>query len=488
MGLSKMTSHKPISDAPVISTVTGIVTILAIPVLMYLLFSVWPDSLARQVVATAAICCMIAFILIRSKYEALLLALIFFSQFQVSLHSFDLDQPVKLQILLSDVIIFLFALVAIERRQSMRLDKIGWLFLLLVGWFAVATFYSAHPHQSLIFLFWQIKFLILYGLARNAKLSDSLVWRIVYTVVCIILIQSSIALVQLIKGGWLGLDILGEPSGTANFSQLIVKGNLRFAGTIGGTNGFAGYMAMLSVLLFPFFLIRNSLLLYSGFGIGTIAILLALSRAGWLSFLVGCVCVIFMVVHARLIKFTRIMLFSFLAGIIFVVGIAIYSDKIRSRFEDKEAISSATSRIGQFYWAENVIRRNLVIGIGPGVTDFFGSWNNNLVFVQKALPGVHMPNQVHNSYLQVCIESGIPGLLIFLAINGAVLLAVLRKVKSDLEADSVMLLRIGGTCAAVSVVVDVSFGNEFNSQQIFLVFWTLLGLARGKLIVDQRDV
>jgi len=147
-----MSSPRAINDAPVISAATGIVTILAIPVLIYLMFTVWPESLERQVVGTIAICCVIAFLIMRNKYEALLLALILFSQFPVSLHTFYLNPSLRFPILFSDVIIFFFLLVAIERRQPMHLDKVGRLYLLLISWFMVATLFSADPYRSLVLL------------------------------------------------------------------------------------------------------------------------------------------------------------------------------------------------------------------------------------------------------------------------------------------------------------------------------------------------
>jgi O-antigen ligase len=102
------------------------------------------------------------------------------------------------------------------------------------------------------------------------------------------------------------------------------------------------------------------------------------------------------------------------------------------------------------------------------------------MYINKALPGVDMSNQVHNSQLQIAIESGLPGGVIFLAIMGAVFSGVLRNVKRGGEVESIQLLRIGGICAGVAVMVHISFGTEFNSTSIFLVFWILLGLARSR--------
>lgn len=474
--------HKT-ADAPLITTAMLLVSILCIPLVLLLVFFVWPESLARQVAAVGAVISIVILALFRRKYEAMLLATVFLSQFYLSLHSFDLAPPVKLQIFFSDVVLAVLVLVAIERRVRIRLDSLGWLFLTLWFWFAITTITSVHPHRSLIFLFSQFKYLLLYGLALNTQMNEKLAGRIGNAVLGVVIIQAVLAIAQTLKGGPLGLQILGEILGD-NLQGYMVAGKLRASGTIAGTNSYGGYMAMLLVFLAPFLLVRRSLLLYSGFTIGCMALILALSRAAWLSFTVGAICVVIMLLRSGLVRITRLLMVAIVGSFVLSIGVGMYYDKIMHRFRDREAIQSAEGRFKQIEGAWKVVEKYPLTGIGPGVTEFFGRWNNNHKYIAKAMPRVNLPNQVHSSQLQVAIESGILGLFLMLLLTATLVLAVFRKVRTTLPNDNQALVRVGGTCAAVAVMVHISFGTEFNSHQIFLGFWTLLGLARSQMGID----
>jgi len=180
------------------------------------------------------------------------------------------------------------------------------------------------------------------------------------------------------------------------------------------------------------------------------------------------------------------MLFVVTILVIITIGASFHFDKIKSRFVDREAISSATGRITQFYGAWEVIQKHPVVGIGPGITEFFGRWNNNRIYIKKALPGIDMPNQVHNSHLQVFIESGFPGLIIFTLITISIFIFLFRKAGKEPGDNLMMLLRIGGTGASIAVITHISFGTEFNNSHIFLVFWTLLGISRNKSVYNLK--
>jgi hypothetical protein len=475
-----MISTRRTHDAPLLTMFLGAVTIAAVPVVMYVLFTVWPESLERQAAATACVLLAVVFTLFRNKLETLLFAVIFLSQFSVSLHSFDLVPPVILQIFLSDLILALLILVAIERRLRVRLDKLGWLFFLWIGWLVVTCFFSAHLHRSFIFVAWQIEYLLLYVVALNMPMSKSLINKIQMVIIAVIMIQAAIGIAQLLHGGGLGLKILGESFNTAKIDEYTVKGFLRPAGTIGTTGAYAGYLATLLVFLLPFVVTRRSLLFYTCFGAGTIALLISLSRAGCLSFMVGSLCAIFMMWRAQLMKLTRVILFILFASLIVAGVAATYSDKIIDRFENRQAISSAEGRIEQFSLALPLIEKHPIVGIGPGVSSFFGRWNHNRSYVQKALSGLEMPNYIHSGYLQILVESGIPALVLYLAIVSTILGTACTRNQPETQGEAVKLLRVGGISGAIAIMILISFGTELESQRIFSLCWVLLGLARNR--------
>lgn len=476
-----MVENDDYHDSPLLTKAMCVGAALSIPVFLYIIGTTWAESAARQIAGTFFILGLLSFLIIKKKYEALLLAVIFLSQFSISLHTFDLTPSVKFQIFHSDVIIALFFLIALESRSQMRskirIDALGWLFIAWIGWLCIATCFSAYMPSSLIFLSVQVKFLVLYVLALNAKLTESLVKKVVYICVTIIVVQSMIGLAQLAHGGPLGLGILGE-----SISKKIdnfVDGSLRMSGTIGATNAFAGYFSLLLVVLLPFVVVCRTVLNYLALSLGLILLVLALSRAGWLGFMVGSICALFMLLRSRLVTFSRILLFGFAGLIIIGAGVTVYFDKIINRFEDSQAVESATGRLDQFKSAWPLIDKRLITGIGPGVSTLFSRWNPDRKHIQKALSGKAMPNAIHCAQLQVLVESGIPGLVLFMVITGVILWSVFRKEAGVSKHDMILLLNIGSVGAAVSVLVHISFGTELNNQQIFIMFWALLGLTRN---------
>jgi O-antigen ligase len=84
--------------------------------------------------------------------------------------------------------------------------------------------------------------------------------------------------------------------------------------------------------------------------------------------------------------------------------VTVYFDKIINRFEDSQAVESATGRLEQFKSAWPLIDKRLVTGIGPGVSTLFSRWNPDRKHIQKALSGKAMPNAIHCAQLQVLVE------------------------------------------------------------------------------------
>jgi O-antigen ligase len=194
-----------------------------------------------------------------------------------------------------------------------------------------------------------------------------------------------------------------------------------------------------------------------------------------------------MLLRSRLVTFSRILLIGFAGLIIIGAGVTVYFDKIINRYEDSQAVESAIGRLYQFKSAWSLIDNRLITGIGPGVSILFSRWNPDRKHIQKALAGKAMPNAIHCAQLQVLVESGIPGLVLFMVITGAILWSVFRSKTGVDKNDMILLLHIGSVGAAVSVLVHISFGTELNNQQIFILFWALLGLARNMASENEPD-
>jgi O-antigen ligase len=159
-------------------------------------------------------------------------------------------------------------------------------------------------------------------------------------------------------------------------------------------------------------------------------------------------------------------------------------DVILERFENKAAQASASGRLGQFPYAVEMSMKNPVVGIGPGLSSFFGSWNNYDQYIknEEQVQGVIFHEQVHNAFLQYFLESGMPGAILFALLCLLVLYQSVRKTK---RSSSHELVHIGGAAAAFAYILHTQFGTEINNQQMMLLFAFALGLSTNKYLVGQ---
>ena len=368
-------------------------------------------------------------------------------------------------------------MAAIERRERFRPDRIGWLLIILICWQALAALVSSiHLDRSLIFLLWQAKYLLVFLLVRNLQLTEKLAGQIKAAVLLAIGLQAGLAMAQQVTDGILGLVVLGEQDPSRLF---FVKSDMRVSGTLGATNAFAGYMATLLVFALPYLFRRQKLHWYALHAAGVIALIFTFSRAGWLSFIVGGGLVIIAMIRAGIVRPSRLLAMCVLGLVVVGSGVVTYFDEVQIRFQDREALRSAEGRLTQFgeFWP--VVEAYPVFGIGPGVTEYFGAWNDNARYVRQSLGGLSLSNQPHSSQLQYWIESGTPAFVLWMLLFLAVYRTALSRPSRIGTSPDLGLLRIGAAGAAAAIMTDATFGTEINSYQISLVFWIFLALARN---------
>ncbi|MBI5617983.1 MAG: O-antigen ligase family protein [Gammaproteobacteria bacterium] len=463
-------------DAPVVSAMLGIGVLLAVPATLYVVFSLWSDSLQRQIVAAAGLALLTLFTVLKRKLNALLLSLVFVTQCSISLHSIPLAPPAIFQFFFIDVLIVLLVMTAVERHETFRPDLAGWLLLTMALWELFATIFSAHVDRSLLFVMWQLKYFVIYVLVRNLRISDELLARLQYVVAAVLIIQSLLAFVQQLKGGPIGLNVLGEQDASRLF---FVRGDLRVSGTLGATNGFGGYLAAMLCFLIPSVLTKRNVVIYAAVGVGTMALLFTFSRAGWLSLIIGAGISVLVMTRSRVLTWGRMVLLTFAGFLLLSVAIGAYYEKVIERFENKEAVGAAVGRFSQFYQAWPVISRYPIVGIGPGVTEYYGAWNENEKYIRQKLPDVRFGNQMHSAQLQYWIESGTPGFALFMLLIVITGVTAFRRRASNDASELMKLSSIGAGAAALAILIHSSFGPEINNYRILICFVTFLALARN---------
>lgn len=465
-------------NSRMVSIVLLLAGMLVSPIFVLVLFGRWSESPMRQAVGFAALFGIWALAFVKKKHEILSLAIIFLSQFMVSLTSFELAPPVVQTVVLFDIfiVILLVQFFAIGEKLTIR-HSAGWAFLALIAWQLLITPISAHIDRSISFTITQAKFLLLYLTVSNLSLGEKFYRQLPWAICGILLVQTSLELAQL-QLGYLGLAVLGEGDPSKSYLNYF-EGTLRAAGTLGATNGLGGYMAAALVFLMPFLLTKASIARYAIFFVGLIGLVIPLSRAGWLSFLVGLMIVIFQMFRGRITSPLKILALSALA-VLMLSGVAFMKwEVISQRFTDKGAQASAEGRAGQFPYAWEMSMKNPLFGIGPGVSNFYGSWTDFYKYIRDAeqTKDVRFEEQVHNSLLQYLLESGLPGAALFVWLFVATLANALSKIDRNSQQQ---LIRMGAAAAAFTCMLHTQFGPEINNQQLMILFAFALGVSNNK--------
>jgi O-antigen ligase len=463
--------------------------IAALPI-AFSTFFIWPESLARQAFVVGGMLAVLALALQKQKYRILTVSVLLFTQFSTSLHTFDLAEPLKFQIFFLDVLLLIWFVASIEVDRELRTEAIARIWLLMLAWMLVTTYFSARPDKSILFDITMLKSLLVFLVARNIVLEPEMIQWFYRTVAVILVIQGLFALMQYLKNDQLGLIVLGERDPEA--SELhYVHDSLRVSGTLGAVNTFAGYIAMLLVFITPVIIMgRAPLYLYPIYLMSMLTLILPFSRAGWLSYLVGSMVVVYNLIRIRSLSLSRTLLAGAFACIVLAGLLFAFQDRIMERFEDRQAKNSALGRVAQFVEAIDVIKRYPIVGIGPGVTAFFGAWKDERKYVEQALPGVQMYNQYHNSLLQFWVENGALGVIIFILFLGYITYATLFYLPGLVIGAEwqLQLIVIGAAAGGLAFLIHASFGPEINNERLLTTFALMLGVARNKGLMERRKL
>lgn len=462
-------------ETPLLGAAITAVFVVSVPLVLLALFSRWSHSPSRQLVGIAALAVLFVLAFPKKRTEHIVLAFFFTSQFLVSVFSMPLTPPATLTWVAGDVLLVLLVAAAAEggERRTTRGDWFWRAALSLLLWIAIVTPLSAHVDRSLIFLLWQLKYILIYWAMCRISISQDLARSLLLSAALILLFQSGLGFAQYAQGGSIGLYILGEPDPAR--SELHYVGEvLRASGTLGATNAFGGLLSGLLVLLLPYVLSRKAILPRLAFGLGILALVMSLSRAGWLSFLIGSGVVIYRLFRTGGTHAMRVLVGTALIGGAVATMVGVFYEPIISRFDDERAVASAMGRVTQWEDSLAVVKRVPVTGIGPGVTEYFGAWNDYERYVRNSLPWLSMRNQVHSALLQFWIESGTPAAVLFVVLLG---ITVVRALKCGHEKSDVGLLALGASAAVLSLIVHINFGTEVNNTRLMTIMWFLAGIA-----------
>ena len=203
------------------------------------------------------------------------------------------------------------------------------------------------------------------------------------------------------------------------------------------------------------------------------AVIFTFARSVWLSF-VG---VIPFVGFVRGKRNDWIAAISILA--LFVVAI-LWVPTLRSRAESTFDLKGNQTRINLWETSLKMSTDFRFVGIGEDNFDYY--------FEKYKVPGYYDTiAHPHNDYMNVLVNSGVPGLVFFIWIwMAAIRTGILtwRKAKDE----SVRTAALGGTLSLVGLLIGALFQDYYGSFINCLGWWFVVGLIMAAVNVQERLV
>jgi putative inorganic carbon (HCO3(-)) transporter len=252
--------------------------------------------------------------------------------------------------------------------------------------------------------------------------------RMVYFIIAALLLtgvmQSVLGLAQYMTGASLGLDIFGE---TKSYNPIKAGVELvsRVSGTFGHPNSLAGYLGTLVLINLALFCAPVSRRLKVGlvlpFLLISTTLILTYSRGGWLALGLGGAVTLYLCFLRRSgSRLVSLILAMFLMVLFFVSSIALIGPMRQRLFE--EDYGAARTRVPLNLVALNIIRHHPWLGVG------LGNYTFEAPFYDISREGItyEFPRPVHNEFLLIAAEQGLPSLVSFLVILGYILRQLYR--------------------------------------------------------------
>jgi O-antigen ligase len=366
--------------------------------------------------------------------------------------------------------------------HTFRFPVALWLFVGLMGLGVGSALIGDFKTLAILELIRMLKVLLLALVVVNEVVRRRQFEHAIGALTVGLILQACIALTQNLSGAQLGLQVLGEAS-DEDIEQLgittLESGEFvyRAGALLGHANLLAAYLALFLPMSIALFLSQAPRVLRAMSVValltGPPALVLTLSRGGWLDFVAAFVVVITLgAAHPgsrRLFVFART---ATVMGVL-VVGIAM-SPSIIKRLTEADP-SSVKYRLEWIRTAQAMIEDNPVLGVGL----------NTYVFTQLPYGPLKTPAEmngfygdiwpvVHNNWLIVWSEQGTVGFLIWVAFHIAVIGVGVKNLR--IRDPVVHALSVGLLAGFIAIMVDGLASFYLRQEATARTFWVATGL------------
>jgi len=353
-------------------------------------------------------------------------------------------------------------------------------YLALAG---ISAFFSQDTTLSFaMFINLSRGFIIFIYFANNVR-SEKEVRLIVAMLMCGVLIQFLVGSLQYVTGGTLGLTLFGEGDRAFRTTLAGASALSRVGGTIGSANSLAMYLNLMLPVIFSFVFVRIQSpfrwIAAIVFILGGLTEILTMSRGGWVALTVAVVIVLYGVfkkqyqsrIKSYVLTMTIILLITFPVIFAFV-------DVQKRLFEDD--YGAAYGRLPQMKVAFNIIAHHPFTGIG--LNNY--STVMNRYDRTREMKTYQFPYPVHNAFLLIAAESGLPALFCFIFVFIGIFRKAVLFFKSNEQVLSI--LGIGSFCGIITWLIHAQFRMDYANTFLWFSMGLFLGIYQ-LLLSSNKD-
>ncbi|MBN2201790.1 O-antigen ligase family protein [bacterium] len=342
----------------------------------------------------------------------------------------------------------------------------AWVSLLLLFVFSAFSLTQAFsPRLGLYQLLELSKALLLFFVLADAFRDRGAVTTALSVLLIVFLFELAVGTIQYTLNRDVHLGILTNAT-TNSVRRIGDRSMISVSGTLDGSDRFSSYLLMMLLLFMGWWSSLKRaiprLLLLAAVLAGTMLLVFTFSRGGWIGFAGGLL--VFALLHWRIAENRSRALFRGLI-VLAVISTVLWAlrDFILLRFTGED-YGSAQSRIPMMQIALGMIREFPWLGVGLN--------NYTLSMAPFDPTGLTLEffHPVHNVYLQLAAEIGLPGLAAFLAFIAGLYIRTLSSLSSPLPDRSKQLL-IGCISGVTGLLIHHTVNNATIDSEAFLVFW-----------------
>ena len=297
-------------------------------------------------------------------------------------------------------------------------------------------------------------------------------------------LQSLVGGLQYVTGGGFLKGAFGVPQTSFTEQTFGMEAYSRVGGTIGHPNQLGRYLCMSIMVLIGYVLSRVnrkiSVLAFSSSLLGGIVLLLTLSRQSWLALGLALCFLSYHFFRQLLGSRARAIVFAFFINLLLSFVIFAGFENVRMRMFSDD-YHSARGRIEMAQVAWDVIKAHPLTGVGlNNYTNVMQGYDRT-----RSWQTYRFVHPVHNSYLLIAAESGIPALVAFLWLIGAFFAktwAVYRRIDMPLA-----FFQIGCMGGVLTWVIAGLLDRDLAGQNVMLWFVMGAAIATDRLIQRTAD-